>query len=122
MKTLKVRILICVIIGFSTLNCEKKSNATNSCSDSYVTVQTLDNVSGLVGFDNTNNQYFLNKYVDGTIDTFYTLYPCDLTSDFKKVNLQVVFSGDLFISNDLPKPAIGGQQIFHIKISKINPK
>ena len=122
MKSLKVIILICIIIGFSTLNCEKNMKSTSSCSDSYVAVQTLSEVPGLVGFDNTNNQFFINKYVEGTIDQIYTLYPCDLSSDFKKVNLQVVFSGDLFISDDLPKPALGGQQIFHIKISKINLK
>jgi hypothetical protein len=80
----------------------------------------MNDASGIVGFDNTNNQYFINKYVDGTIDEIYTLYPCDLASEFKKSNLHVVFSGDLFISDDLPKPAIGGQQIFHVKISMIN--
>ena len=50
-----------------------------------------------------------------------TLYRhANLTSDFKIVNLQVVFSGDLSNAYDASETGNScGQQIFHIKEFKI---
>ena len=65
-------------------------------------------------------KYFISKYIEGTIDEVYNLYPCVLTNDLQVINLNVQFSGDLFTGNDLPKPEIGGQKIFHISLKKIS--
>jgi len=119
MRHIKVIILVCGLIGFASITCEKKSNENVSCPDSHVTLGTLNDVTGIIGFDNTNNQYFINKNVDGTIDGIYTLYPCALADEYKKVNLRVFFSGELYVTDDLPKPALGGQEIFHINLSKV---
>jgi hypothetical protein len=115
----KATILICVFLGFTAITCDKKPLESPSCKDSYVPVESLNDVTGIVGFDNITNQYFINKFVDATIDEIYTLYPCVLADEFKKVNLQVYFSGELYVTDDLPKPSLGGQKVFHINLSRI---
>ena len=119
MRHIKAIIFICVFCGLTAITCDKKPLEIPSCEDSYVIVESLDDVTGIVGFDNTTNQYFINKFVDATIDEIYTLYPCVLADEFKKVNLRVYFSGELYVTEDLPKPALGGQKVFHINLSNI---
>ena len=119
MRHSKVTILICVFLGLIAITCDKKTIEIPSCADSYVTVESVNGATGIVGFDNTTNQYFINKFVDATIDEIYTLYPCVWEDVYKKVNLRVNFSGDLYVTDDLPKPALGGQKVFHINLSNI---
>jgi hypothetical protein len=119
MRHIKIIIFVCGLLGFASITCEKNSNETVLCTDSYVSVESLNDVTGIIGFDNTTNQYFINKFVDATIDEIYTLHPCVLADEYKKVNLRVYFSGELYVSDDLPKPALGGQKVFHINLSKI---
>jgi hypothetical protein len=119
MRHIKAIILICVFFGYTAITCDKKPLEIPSCADSYVTVESLNDVTGIVGFDNTTNQYFINKFIDATIDEIYTLYPCVLADEFKKANLRVYFSGELYVTDNLPKPALGGQKVFYINLSKI---
>ena len=119
MRHIKATILICVFCGLTAITCDKKPLEITTCADSYETVESLNDVTGIIGFDNTTNQFFINKFVDVTIDEIYTLYPCVLTDEFKKVNLRVYFSGELYVTEDLPKPALGGQKVYHINLSKI---
>ena len=98
---------------------EKITNENNPCSDSYEVVDSLHKTIGVIGFDETNQQYFINIYVEGTIDEIITAYPCELSGKFRTVNLNVMVNGDLFTSEKLPNPVIGGQKVFHINIKKI---
>lgn len=116
MKGTKLTILFITCLIITT--CEKKP-VTSSCSDSYAKIQTLTNVSGLIGFDTTTNKYFIQKSIEGTYDSFYTLYPCELSEEFKQVNLKVIFSGDLYTGEDLPEPQMPGQEIYHLDIQEM---
>ena len=115
MKRIKLSILFvaCLI----TTTCEKEST-NSSCSDSYVKIQSLTDVSGLIGFDSTTNRYFITKSIEGTYDSFYTLYPCDLSEEYQQVSLKVMFSGDLYNGEELPEPQFPGQEIYHIDVRK----
>lgn len=121
MKPISTILFLCLFIGITAFSCEKKKNTNeiNPCLKPYVIIESLNDASGIIGFNKNDEQYFISKYIEGTIDEVYILYPCVLSEEFKKVNLKVKFSGELFTSDDLPKPSIGGQQIFHININKI---
>jgi hypothetical protein len=121
MKPFKIILFLFVLIGITAFSCDKEKNISkiDPCSKPYVIIESLNDASGVIGFNKSDEQYFISKYVEGTIDGVYILYPCVLSEEFKKDNLKVKFSGELFTSDELPKPAIGGQQIFHININKI---
>jgi len=110
--------LFLFIVCLSTTTCDKE-NVNYPCSDSYIKIESLNNVTGIVGFDTSLNKYFITKHIEGTIDNIYTLYPCELSIDYMVENLNVTFSGDLFEGDDLPKPKLGGQEIYHINLNKI---
>ena len=105
----RIKLIILFITCLITTTCDKESNST--CSGSYLKINSLTDVSGLVGFDSTTNKYFITKSIDGTYDSFYTLYPCDLSEEYKQITLKVLFSGDLFNGDDLPEPQFPGQEI-----------
>lgn len=116
--------LLCVFIGNMAFSCvDEKDSTNNVCAEPYQTIKTLNNAIGNIGFDEINKQYIINVYVEGTIDEIITLYPCELAEEFKTINLKVKVDGNLFTNDKLPKPQIGGQEMFYvdiIKISKLN--
>jgi hypothetical protein len=114
----KIKIIILFIICLITTTCDKES-LNSTCSDSYLKIQTLTNVSGLIGFDSVTNKYFINKSIDGTYDSFYTLYPCDLSEEYQQVTLKVKFSGNLYTGEDLPEPQFPGHEIYHIDVKEM---
>lgn len=120
MKRTRFIILILFTACISITNCNKEGVKEPSCSDSYSKTGSLTDAVGSIGFNNTTSQYFIVKYIDGAIDSFYTLYPCNLPEEYKQENLKVIFSGDLYTGNDLPNPQLGGQEIFHFDLKKIH--
>ncbi len=74
---------------------------------------------GIIGFDETNESFFISFHVEETIDEIITAYPCELSEKFRTVNLKVQVSGNLFKSENLPTPVVGGQEIFNIDIKEI---
>ncbi|BBE17262.1 hypothetical protein AQPE_1411 [Aquipluma nitroreducens] len=99
---------------------EEKDSISNVCNEPYETIKTLNDATGTIGFDEINKQYIINIYVEGTIDEIITLYPCELAKEFKKVNLKIKIDGKLFTNDKLPKPQIGGQEMFYIDITEIS--
>ena len=123
MKQLKLtRFLVCGFLVIMAVGC-KKEEATNKiypCNEPYEIVELLSDAEGIIGYDINNKQYTINVYLSGTIDEITTAYPCELSEEFKKVNLNVKIKGELFTSNNLPKPTIGGQQTFYIDMTDIS--
>jgi len=123
MKQLKLtRLIVCGFIVIMTVGCKKEetTNKIYPCNEPYEIVNLLSDAEGIIGYDNNNKQHTINVYVSGTIDEIITAYPCELSEELKNVNLNVKIKGKLFVSNNLPKPTIGGQQIFHIDITDIS--
>jgi hypothetical protein len=122
MRLLKKVLFLCALIIMTAFSCDKepRSIQIDPCSESYVTSASLNNVIGIIRFNSSIQKYFISRYIEGSIDEVYNLYPCELTSDLQVINLNVQFSGDLFTSDDLPKPEVGGQKIFHISLKKIS--
>ena len=112
---------MCIIVDFD-IYCDdvKDTPKINPCTASYQTIKSLKNVTGIVGFDMINSEYIINIPVEGTIDEIITVYPCDLSEELKKVGIKVQLDGELFKDDDLPKPVLGGQEIFHIDIKVID--
>ncbi len=122
MKKIKfVVFTLSVIIGALAFSCEKEklSNENNPCSDSYQIADSLNKMPGIIGFDETNESFFISFHVEETIDEIITAYPCELSEKFRTVNLKVQVSGNLFKSENLPTPVVGGQEIFNIDIKEI---
>jgi hypothetical protein len=115
----KIKLTILFITCLITTTCDKE-HITSTCSDSYVKIQSMTNKSGLIGFDSAKNKYFITKSIDGTYDSFYTLYPCELSEEYQQVTLKIIFSGDLYTGEDLPEPQFPGQEIYHIDIREMN--
>lgn len=114
----KIKLSILIIICFITTTCDKE-HITSTCSDSYTKIQSMTNITGLIGFDSTTSKYFITKSIDGTYDSFYTLYPCTISEKYQQVNLKVIFSGDLYKSENLPEPQFPGQEIYHIDVKEM---
>lgn len=122
LKELKLIVfLLFIFIGIMAFGCVKEKDTTNNvCAEPYETIKTLSNATGSIGFDEINKQYVINMYEEGTIDEIITLYPCELTEEFKKVNLKIKIDGNLFTNDKLPKPQVGGQKMFYIDVTKIS--
>lgn len=73
MRNIKSIILLSVFFGLIAITCEKKSTDDPCPPDSTYTLGALNDVSGIVGFDNTNNQFFINKHLTVQLMAF-TLY------------------------------------------------
>lgn len=99
--------------------CEKENSQNNPCSEPYKVIESLSSHSGIIGFDSRIGKYFIQIHVEGTIDETIIAYPCKLAEEFKKINLKVIVTGDLFEGKDLPVPDLGGQKIFYINIKNI---
>ena len=122
MKHFKMILFLCGIIEVTALSCgkdRKQELNIQPCPENYVSIEKLSDATCFVLFDKQNNQYYLNKYVAGTIDEMISAYPCDLAVEFKTEYLKVTVSGDLYVNDDLPKPIIGGQKVYHLKITQI---
>lgn len=113
--------LISLLFGNMAFSCtEVKDVSSNGCTSSYETIKTLTDATGIIAYDVINEQYTINIYIKETIDEIITLYPCKLNEEYRKINLPVKISGQLFLDQDIPKPQVGGQEIFRIDISSIS--
>ncbi len=123
MKQIKfIGFMLCIMIVTLAFSCEdiKDTTKTSPCTESYQNIKSLKNVTGIIGFDMINDKYIINIHTEGTIDEMITAYPCELSDQLKKVGLKVELDGELFRGDDLPKPTLGGQEIFYIDIKEIS--
>jgi len=116
------RVIFLGTILVMAFSCEHETveNKNFPCDEPYEIVGSLNGAEGIIGFDETNKKYVINVHVVGTIDEMKTAYPCQLSEAFQKVNFKVKVSGNLFFSNKLPNPTLGGQTMFHIDLNDIS--
>ena len=105
-----------------TFSCEDKTEKLNGdpCLETVKIFKSLNSDVGTVGFDSINKLYLINFHKEGTIDEILTAYPCELQEGYKTIGLKVKVKGDLYENNNLPKPSMGGQSIFQLKIKEID--
>jgi hypothetical protein len=125
MKSTILRIRGFIYLGMIVVmvfSCENETVKNNNfpCNEPYEIVESLNGAEGIIGYDKINKQYVINIHVVGTIDEMKTVYPCQLAEAYPKVNLKVKVSGNLFLSDKLPNPILGGQTMFHIDLNDIS--
>lgn len=128
MKTKKLKLFtisllqLCLVVLGAGCNGEDVKDTTeiNPCPKTYESIKSLKNVIGIIGFDKINKEFIINIHKEGTIDEIITAYPCELSNEFKKIGLEVILDGYLFVDEDLPKPTFGGQEMFRIDITTIS--
>jgi len=100
--------------------CEKNADViqSDSCGE-YTIYDTWSGITATIEFDFAEGSYFLNHHIPGSIDGMITAYPCDLPSQFHSEGKRVIVSGNLFESDHLPAPDLGGQEIMKIDIHQI---
>ncbi len=109
--------LCMVILG---AGCNDDVRDTACINQSYEIIESLKDVIGIVGIDNSYNEFIINIHKQGTIDEIIVAYPCELSKEFKKAGIKVILDGNLFVDADLPEPSLGGQEIFRIDIQTIS--
>ena len=115
MKPKISRLIVMVLLPFFIGTSCQKDNEPVEFNNS------LNEVSGIIGFDELNQQYFIIIYIGETIDGIITAYPDELLPEqFRTINLNVIVSGELYKNINLPEPVLGGQKIFGIKIQTIH--
>lgn len=122
-KLLFPAILISVIvIALLVTGCNKDNfeDTIEFNGKTYESVESLKNATGIIGFDEANSEFTINIHREGTIDGVITVYPCQLSDEFKVIALQVIVDGNLFIDEGLPEPSLGGQEIFRMDIKTIS--
>ena len=115
-----MRIFLPLFLVF-LLACEKNADViqSDSCGESYTIYDTWSGITAIIEFDSTEGSYFLNHHIPGSIDGMITAYPCDLPSRFHSEGKRAIVSGNLFESDHLPTPYLGGQEILKIDIHQI---
>lgn len=114
---------MCFLLFFVILSsCEKQPDkipSESSCAESYTIFDSWKNVSASIGYDILKDAYFLNHHIPGSVDGMITAYPCELPPRFHLEGKRVIVSGNLFESDHLPDPSLGGQEIRRIDIHQI---
>lgn len=83
----------------------------------------IKNQEGKVGYWISPEKYTISYFQKGTIDQQNTcLIEGDFPNEFKKEGLEVVFSGKIYQNASTPKSIMGGQEVYWLKISKIQKK
>ncbi|GAA4397031.1 hypothetical protein GCM10023187_05840 [Nibrella viscosa] len=84
------------------------------------TVRYISNQKGIVGYWIDLNRYTILYSPANSYDTQYTcIVKNTLPAALQKEGTKVIFSGTISTSKDLPKPMMGGQQLFWIQVDEI---
>lgn len=78
--------------------------------------------TGTVGYWEEIGHYTINFSRPGTIDSYVTLIVDEMPPAFQQEDLTVVFTGSYQANPDLPRPMIGGQEIYQLTLEKIELK
>ena len=96
-----------------------------SCSDddldagSYI--QTVSDVRGRLDYNAQVEKWCIAVSEPGTIDEVLTYYPEEMPKEFRKQNMKVVFSGQVYeLNTDVyPHEKIGGWKWFFVKFTSL---
>ncbi len=115
-------LIILLLVGCPSLNNNSK-NTPNIGSQEMSNFIEIKNQEGRVGYWMSPEKYTISYWQKGTVDGQYTcLIDGDFPKEFKREGLEVVFSGKIYQNASTPKPMMGGQQVYWLKISKIQKK
>ena len=83
----------------------------------------VTNIEGTIKIWNLDNinEYYIEVFVKGTIDSVVLGFVDDLNDEFKQDGLKVIFSGTYEKSDNNPRPRIGGQDIYSLTLTSISP-
>ena len=103
---------LCVVAG-----CSKDSEDENIVKGNEV-ISVVDNQSGIMQYDDSNNRWFISFHVQGSIDSVIRYYPIQLKQEFKKREKHVVFSGTIY-SLTFSINQTGGMEAYLIELISI---
>ena len=112
---------------FKCTNQNKKENQThinpNQTMEKNLSATDIVNQEGIIGYWESLNKYTINFSKAGTYDGQVTgIIQTDLSDIYKKQGMAVVFNGKIYQNSETPKPMMGGQQVFWLKLDSIKAK
>ncbi len=79
-----------------------------------------NDLTGVVNFDQTLQQYVISRAIPGTYDSVDVGAVCgELPADFKTAGTKVRFSGIYRGYAQAPKPPIGGITYYYLEVTKL---
>jgi len=126
-KTLFNRIPVFGLLFISLTNFQCKKESTDKfCEVQRSFYLDVDNKEGMIVYSNKYNRYAVSLTVTtpNNVDSQVIGFICGLSSDLKKIGLQVIVSGTLkkFNSDENMKPEIAGQDLYFFETSEITKK
>lgn len=108
-------------------NQNKKETQTpvnpNQTMEKNLSMTDILNQEGIIGYWESLNKYTINFSKAGTYDSQITgIIEGILADNYKKQGMAVVFSGKMYQNAETPKPIMGGQQVFWLKLDSIKAK
>lgn len=114
-------IMICMI----SFKC-KKDSTDPFCNINRQTYFSFPATEGTVGYSDKYQRFVVIFQVNDStnIDESIVGFPCELTKELQVVGKKVILSGTLktFNSDENMTPEIGGQNLYFLDLSTINPK
>lgn len=120
MKSLQYYVIfIFTLLLLSAQGCEKKEKvSTCSCNNGSGYTEII-NVEGIIKHDNNTDSWNIFFYEPNSFDNISIYIPCNLQDDYKKNNLQVLFSGKIYETlTDIVSPAGTEYKCLEIKSIK----
>ena len=97
-------------------SCKKDStNNTVPCDSKQPTLLIATQWRGTLGYYNDLRKWAVNVSIPNSVDGVRTCIICsDLPDSLKVLGSTVTFSGELKVSDNNPKPTLGGQEIYFV--------
>lgn len=108
-------VLLLLLLGA----CQKEAELVSSCGDTYIPSEVWKEREGQVGFDGKTDSYYIHYHIPGTIDAIISAYTCELPSEFRSEGIPVTVSGNLYLRENMPTPALAGQEIYYLDLLEI---
>lgn len=112
-----------ILLNFS---CAKQQVGETFCDLNRKLVNSADSREGKVGYYSEYNKWVIYEKVQITnnIDSRIIGFTCDIPSSMQVQGLDIIFSGNYFLFNNYEniKPQLGGDELYFLKLSKIEKK
>ena len=91
---------------------------SESCAPDKQAVKTVANVEGTIGYEPTLRQYFIRRFIPGTIDSVdYGLLCGTVPANLQVVGAKVLFSGAYKPYDKQPPAGPAGQTYYYLELS-----
>ena len=101
--------------------CEEGPDTNSqSCAADKQAVKTVANVEGTIGYEPTLRQYFIRRFIPGTIDSVdYGLLCGTVPANLQVVGARVLFSGAYKPYDKQPPAGPAGQEYYYLELSSV---